>query len=85
MTGEHGIVADVFRDHRLSQTVAANQNKVASGVKKIKRQRAFDDITFDLGGPGPVEVNQMRFQLLRRRLESLDSADAQTPLQWRKS
>ena len=41
--------------------------------KKIQRQRAFDDVAFDLGGPGPIEVGH--------GLEAFDAADPQAALQ----
>ena len=41
--------------------------------KKVQRQRAFDDIAFDLGGPGPVEIGH--------GLEALDAGEAQAPFQ----
>ena len=73
MPGEHGGVSDVLSDHRLAQTVAAHQDEIAGFAQKIQRQRAFDDVAFDLGGPGPIEVGH--------GLESLDAADPQPPLQ----
>ena len=73
VTGEHCGMRDVLSDHRLAQAVAAHQNEIAGFAKKIQRQRAFDDVAFDLGGPGPIEVCH--------GLEALDAADAQAPLQ----
>src|SRR5271156_3380752 len=73
MTGQHCSVSDVLSDHRLAQTVAAYQDEIACFAKKIQGQRALDDIAFDLGGPGPIEV--------RHGLESLDATDPQPPLQ----
>ena len=73
MTGEHGGMSDVLSDHRLAQTIAAHQDEIACLAKKIERQRALDDIAFDLGGPGPIEVGH--------GLESLDAADPQPPFQ----
>src|SRR5271163_2292774 len=73
MTGQHCSVSDVLSDHRLAQTVAAHQDEIACLAKKIQGQRALDDVAFDLGGPGPIEVGH--------GLESLDAADPQTPLQ----
>src|SRR5450755_4099361 len=73
MAGEYGGVSDVLSDHRLAQTVAAHQDEIASFAKKLQRQRAFDDIAFNLGGPRPIEVGH--------GLESLDAADPQPPLQ----
>src|SRR5580692_12201875 len=73
MTGQHGGVSDVLSDHRLAQTVAAHQDEIACFTKKLQGQRALDDVAFDLGGPGPIEVGH--------GLESLDAADPQAPLQ----
>ena len=73
MPGEHRGVSDILSDHRLAQTVAAHQDEIACFSKKVQRQRAFDDIAFDLGGPGPIEVDH--------GLESLDATDPQPPLQ----
>ena len=73
MAGEHGGVSNVLSDHRLAQTVAAHQDKIAGFAKEIQRQRAFDDIAFDLGGPRPIEVGH--------GLESLNAAYPQPPLQ----
>src|SRR5882762_6535424 len=73
MSGEHGGVTDVLGDHRLAQTVAAHQNEIACLAQNVERQRALDDIAFDLGGPGPIEVGD--------GLEALDATDPQTPLQ----
>src|SRR5271157_108852 len=73
MTGEHRGVSDVLSDHRLPQTVAAHQDEIAGFPKKIQRQRAFDNVAFDLSGPGPIEAGH--------GLESLDAADAQPALQ----
>ncbi len=67
------IGTDVLSDHRLAQTVASHQHEIAGLAKKIECQRALDDIAFDFGGPGPIEVGN--------GLEALDAADAQTPLQ----
>ena len=47
--------------------------RLRASRKKVQRQRAFDDVAFDLGGPGPIEVGH--------GLEALDAAEAQTPLQ----
>ena len=41
--------------------------------EKVQRQGAFDDIAFDLGGPGPVEVGH--------GFELLDAGEAQAPFQ----
>ena len=73
MARQHGGVTDVLGDHRFAQTVAADQDEVAGLGKKVQRQSALDDIAFDLGGPGPIEVGH--------GLESLDAAEPQAPLQ----
>jgi hypothetical protein len=73
MTGEHGGVSDVLNDHRLAQAVSTHQDEIACLAKKIQCQRALDDIAFDLGGPGLVEVGH--------GFESLDATDSQTALQ----
>ena len=73
MTGQHGGVTDVLGDHRLAQTVAADQDEVAGFGKKVQRQSALDDVAFDLGGPGPIEVGH--------GFESLDAGRPQSPFQ----
>src|SRR6266568_7387301 len=73
MPGEHCGVSDILSDHRLAQTVAAYQDEVAGFPKKIQRQRTFDDVAFDLGWPGPIEVGH--------GLESFDAADPEPALQ----
>ena len=73
VAGQHGGVADVLGDHGFAQTVAAHQNEIAGFAEKVERQSAFDDIAFDLGGPGPIEVGH--------GLEAFDAADAQAPFQ----
>ena len=73
MPGQHGGVADILGDHRLAQAVAAHQDEVAGFVQKVQRQRALDDVAFDLGGPGPIEIGH--------GFEAFDAAEAQAPLQ----
>ena len=73
MAGQHGGVADVLGDHRFAQTVAADQDQVAGFGEEVQREGAFDNVAFDLGGPGPIEVGH--------GLELLDADDAQAALQ----
>src|ERR1022692_2668753 len=74
MPGEHRGVGDILSDHRLAQTVAAHQDEIAGFNQKIQRQRAFDDVAFDLSGPGPIEVGH--------GLESLDAAEPKQVTEW---
>ena len=65
-------MTEVLGNHRFAQAVAAHHDEVAGFAKKIKRQRAFNDVALDLGGPGPIEVGH--------GLEAFDPADPQTAL-----
>ena len=54
---QHRLVADVLGNHGLAQTVGADQDQVAGFGEEVLRQSPFNDVAFDLGGPGPVEVS----------------------------
>ena len=73
MTRQHRLVADVLGNHGLAQTVGADQDQVAGFGEKVQRQRPFNDVAFDLGGPGPVVVGH--------GLKLLDLGEAQPPFQ----
>ena len=60
-------------DHGLAQAVAADQDEVTAFGKEVQRQSPFDNIPFDLGGPGPFEVGH--------GFESLDAGQTLTPFQ----
>ena len=64
-------MADVLRDHRFAQSVSVHQDRVAGFRQEVQRQSAFNDIAFDLSGPGPVKV--------RHGLELFDLGEAETP------
>ena len=73
MTGQHGRVADILRDHRLADPVRAEQYQVACFFDEVERQRSFDHLAIDLLGPRPVEVSH--------RFEALDSGRTQPPFE----
>ena len=57
----------------LPSPLRADQDQVAGLGEEVQRQRAFDDIAFDLGGPRPIEVGH--------GFELLDLGKAQPPFQ----
>jgi len=69
MTGEHCGVSDILSDHGLAQPIAAHQNEIARFTQKVQRQGTFNNVAFNLRGPGPIEVCH--------RLESLNAAEPQ--------
>jgi hypothetical protein len=73
VTRQHRLMADVLGDHRLAQPVGAHQDQVAGLREEVQRQSTFNDIAFDLAGPGPVEVGH--------GLKLLDLGEAQPPFQ----
>ena len=66
-------MSDILGDHRLAQTVPADQDEIARFSQKIQSKCAFNEVAFDLGGPGPIEVGH--------RFEALNAAETQSPLQ----
>ena len=40
----------------LPKPLRPTRTRLRASAKKVQRQRAFDDLAFDLGGPGPIEV-----------------------------
>jgi hypothetical protein len=70
---QHRLIADVLGDHCLAQPVGTHQDQVAGLGEEVQRQRAFNDIAFDLGGPGPIEIGH--------GLKLLDLRKAQPPFQ----
>jgi len=74
MTGEHGGVSDVLSDHGFAQTIPAHQDEIAGFAEEIQGQGTFDDIAFDLSGPGPIESAMglnLLMPLIRRRRSRL--------------
>src|ERR1039458_292582 len=73
VSSQYGGVADVLRDHGFAQTVGAHEDEVAGLGEEVQRERPFDDIAFDVRGPGPFEVSH--------GLELLDFCRAQAALE----
>ena len=71
--GQHRLVADVARAHRLAHAVGADQHDVAGVLDELQRHQLLDGAAVDALGPGPVEVGQ--------RLEAPDVGLAQPALQ----
>ena len=57
----------------LPKPLRPTRTRLRASRKKVQRQRALDDVAFDLGGPGPIEVGH--------GLEAFDAADPQAALQ----
>jgi hypothetical protein len=55
--GHDRLMCDVPGDHGLAEAVGADQGEVASLTDELERERALDEVAFDLLGPVPVEVS----------------------------
>ena len=53
---EHGVVEEVFREHRLSDPVRSDEHDVGRVVDEGKREQLLDERSVDAFGPVPVEV-----------------------------
>jgi hypothetical protein len=71
--GEHRLVAQVARAHRLAHAVGADEHDVARVGQELQRHEVFDGGAVDLCRPAPVEVGE--------RLEAADVGFAQTALE----
>ena len=71
--GQHRLVAQVARAHRLAHAIGSDQHDVAGVLEERQRHQLLDDGAIALRGPCPVEVGQ--------GLEGSDVCGAQPPLQ----
>lgn len=66
-------MTEILGDHRLTQIVAAHQDEIPRLAKKVECQRSLDDVSFDLRGPGPIEISH--------GFEALHPAETHAPFQ----
>jgi hypothetical protein len=73
MAVQDGLVEDVFHQHRLAETIWADQDDVGGLADEGEGEDFLDERTIALGGPFPVEVGD--------RLEDADACIIEPPLE----
>src|SRR5258708_1377976 len=73
MAVQDGLIEHIFYQHRLAETVRADQNDIGSLLDEGEREDLLDERTITLGGPLPVEVGD--------GLEDPDARVVETPLE----
>src|SRR5882672_3129399 len=73
MAGEHGLVSDVARNHRLAEALGRDQHDVAAAVEEFKAEGGLDSVAVDAFGPIPLVVGH--------GVEATDAAASLTTLE----
>src|SRR5262245_56160021 len=68
--GQDGLMSDVSGDHRLAQSVVADEGEIATFPDEVEGERALDEIALDLLRPVPVEIHH--------RLEAPDAGSVKS-------
>lgn len=73
VTGEHGLIGDVARDHGLAESLRRDLHDVAATVEELEAERRRDGVAVDALGPVPLVVGH--------RLEAADTAACESALE----
>ena len=71
MAVQHGLVEQIFHEHRFTQTVRSDEHDIGGLLDEGEREDLFDERPVALGGPFPVEVGE--------RFEDPDARVVETP------
>ena len=64
-------MAEVLRDHRFAQAVAAHQNEIAGFPEEVGREGAVNDVALALVGQPPDKIDEGVETMLRMLVEGL--------------
>jgi hypothetical protein len=73
MPVQHGLVEDVFHQHRLAEAIRADQDDIGGFADEAEGEDFLDERPIALGGPRPVEVGDW--------LEDADACILEPPLE----
>src|SRR5439155_26854371 len=71
--GEHGLVADVLRDHGLAEALVGDEDDVAGLGEEVETEGRLDGVAIEAFRPRPVEV--------RHRLEAAEAGPGEAALE----